>query len=153
VLTALTLQRREEEIQVARNRAVETQIDLRTLPRTQRTATGLGPSTVTHRDGEPLVLRPSDSAADAYVSSRDNLGDMVRATITGDFSSLSPQTSQMLGSGGAGGFTVPGALWGQVLDLARAKMRTAQAGATIIDAPQGGTMSFPTLERVNLPAS
>ncbi|MBA3068668.1 MAG: phage major capsid protein [Hyphomonas sp.] len=53
----------------------------------------------------------------------------------------------MLGSGGAGGFTVPGALWGQVPDLARAKMRIAQVGATIIDAPQGGTMSFPTLER------
>ncbi|MBU4061140.1 phage major capsid protein [Hyphomonas sp.] len=136
-------QSREDAIQAARTRMEETRVDPRALARSQRGTSGFS----SHRDGEPLVLRPGDSAADVYGRSRDNLGDVVKAALTGDHSRLSPQSSQLLNSGGAGGFLVPDALWGGVVDLARAKMRIAQAGATIIDAPQGGTMSFPTLER------
>jgi HK97 family phage major capsid protein len=99
-----------------------------------------------YRPGEPLILKRGDSAAQYYGQPEDSIGDLVKAVVMGDHSNLTPQASQMVGSGGSGGFTVPTALWGRILDLARNKMRIAEAGATMIDAPQSSSLSFPTLE-------
>lgn len=141
---AIQTKRRQDEIAAAQLRFQQARPASRG---SQRIATGLGPMNIGRRSNEPLVLQRGDSAAEAYGQSQEDFGDVVRAAITGDFSNLTPQTSQMMGSGGSGGFVVPDQLWGGILDLARSKMRIAEAGAIIIDAPLGGTLSFPTLER------
>ncbi|GIK49597.1 MAG: hypothetical protein BroJett013_22940 [Alphaproteobacteria bacterium] len=61
------------------------------------------------------------------------MGATFRAALLGDHSGLSPDASQVIGSGAAGGFLVPQELWGSVQRLAVNKMRTREAGATITD--------------------
>lgn len=100
------------------------------------------------RPGSPLVLGPNDSAVRAYGAPEEEFGALFRAALLGDFSGLSPAASQIIGTGAGGGFLVPTQHWGTVLDLARAKMRIREAGATIIDTSQMqvGATEFPTLE-------
>ena len=143
----LLQQEREAVLTAARNQAAATTVTGHSRHANVRRPSALpGVGRSDYRPGEPLILKRGDSAAQCYGQVEDTIGDIVKAVVMGDHSNLTPQASQMVGSGGSGGFTVPTALWGTILDLARNKMRIAEAGATMIDAPQSSSLSFATLE-------
>jgi HK97 family phage major capsid protein len=73
------------------------------------------------------------------------LGDMVRASVTGDWSRLPSHTrAGAAGIGASGGYLIPSELAGFVVDLARARARVLQAGAQTVPM-QHGTLTIATV--------
>ena len=61
-----------------------------------------------------------------------SIGDMIRGAVTGDIAHLPRQAQQSIGTPSAGGYTVPTPLSASVIDLARARSRVMQAGASVV---------------------
>lgn len=65
-----------------------------------------------------------------------NLGKILRGSMTGDWRNAEAERQAMNamtgGTGAAGGFLIPTLLSGQIIDLARAKTRVIEAGASVV---------------------
>lgn len=105
-------------------------------------------------DVDRTLLRPSDSVAALFANSTSagspGLGQLLKASVTGDWSGMEQYRAQSIGDNTSGGFMVPDQLSGRVIDLSRAKARVIEAGATTI--PVTGPTTFATVERDITPA-
>lgn len=101
-------------------------------------------------DAPPIkgMLRRDQRMADTlqnYGSEEIGLGNLVRASITGNWDGLEDFRSQSGNNGPNGGFLVPDYLSARVIDMARNASRVVQAGALTI--PIAGPTTFATVEQ------
>lgn len=104
---------------------------------------GARPGTATYT-GSGIVYGDMPSADPTFLDSKGfsgrapndenlSIGRYIKALISGDWSQAPAELKAMgTATGGAGGYLVPRPLAAQVLDLARAKTRVMEAGATIV---------------------
>jgi HK97 family phage major capsid protein len=85
--------------------------------------------------GERLADRIGSDQAGADIP----IGQLLRASMSGDWEGLEEfrAQQQQIGVGADGGFLAPSAISARVIDLARNRMRAAEAGISIIPATSG----------------